>query len=251
MPENKYNFFNVNGAFYNNPATGQLHYTPKHWTNFVSPTARPNADILRAVLDKADELGMSVVLGLGRDGDDLIMNDIYHWQTTYAGLGYHYSQNGNQFVSDLMMQWRLKRVYELESYKALDLIAKYGRHESFVGFYIAHEAHDIISAVQHLYGPVSTNLKYFSPSRLVVVGPFNNPARLKGDRTTYLPMYMAASNVDIFAWQDSVGVGATPTSAALCLNHGTPTNEFLCWLTIMRKYEAWLILPTQIFTNLG
>ncbi len=212
VTQEHYNFWDVDGGFQNNPAANKLHYTPKHWTEYTFfPKARDDADILKALLEKADELGMSVILGLGRDGDDLLINDIYHWSKPGATPPL-ISQNGGQVVSDLMMNWRLNRVRVLEAYKALDLLAIYGLHESFVGFYISHEAHDIISAIQHLYGPISDSLKYLSPSRLVVVGPANDPFRLPGDRTTAMPALMAKSNVDIFAWQDSVGTGVTPSN---------------------------------------
>jgi hypothetical protein len=134
-------------------------------------------DAVEAVLSQADRRGMHVFLGLGRGGDMGLM-----------ATGVHEPD-------------RLRQAVGTSRSVAAELWERYRHHRSLYGWYLTHEMHDLASASAY-YDPVADFCHALAPDKPVLVAPDGTP--VTGPDT------LAASHVDIFAYQDAVGAGYVP-----------------------------------------
>jgi hypothetical protein len=144
------------------------------------------------LFDTADQLGMRIIMGLGRTEDWYLMNDIY------ANL-----TNGNLWLP-LDINRRLSDVVYHSKMIATELYALYGSRTSFYGWYLCHETqyHDVGA---NYYEPVGIHLKSLNPRHQVMVSP---PAFYRnGFLAQSLTESLKNSNIDIVALQDVLGAG--------------------------------------------
>jgi hypothetical protein len=134
-------------------------------------------DAVEAILSQADRHGMHVFLGLGRGGDMALM------------------------ASGVKDPRRLQDGIEISRKVAAELWERYHRHPSLYGWYLTHEMNDLASASAY-YDPVADFCHSLSPDKPVLVAPDGTPATSCET--------LAASHVDIFAYQDAVGAGYVP-----------------------------------------
>ncbi len=134
-------------------------------------------DVLEAVLSQADRQGMHVFLGLGRGGDT---------QLLWGGL---------------RDRERLAAALDLGCRVAAELWERYGSHASFYGWYLTHEMDDLNAAAAY-YDPIADACHALAPDKPVMVAPAGTPVISRE--------LLAASHVDIFAYQDAVGAGYRP-----------------------------------------
>lgn len=134
-------------------------------------------DAVETILSQADRHGMHVFLGLGRGGDMGLMAD------------------------GIKDPQRLQASIANSRASAADLWERYGHHASLYGWYLTHEMHDLALASAY-YDPVADFCHSFAPDRPVLVAPDGTPLTS--------PETLAASHVDIFAYQDAVGPGYVP-----------------------------------------
>jgi len=134
-------------------------------------------DALEAILSQADRHGMHVFLGFGRGGDmGLMAEGVKHPERLQAAI-----TNGRNVAADL---WE-----------------RYSHHASLYGWYLTHEMNDLALASAY-YDPVADFCHSLSPDKPVLVAPDGTPLTS--------PETLAASHVDIFAYQDAVGPGYVP-----------------------------------------
>ena len=131
-------------------------------------------DVVGAILEQADRNGMHVFLGLGRGGDTLLLWD---------GLD----------DAD-----RMAKGVDLGKRVAQELWGLYGHHASVYGWYLTHEANDIVKAGAY-YNPLADLCHSLAPEMPVIIAPSGTPI--------ISPDIIGRSHVDIFAYQDAVGAG--------------------------------------------
>jgi hypothetical protein len=136
-------------------------------------------DVLEAVFRASDDLGMKVMLGLGRSGDTHLL-----WEFEKP-------------------DWKERnaRAIEISGRVASELWARYGSRPSFYGWYLTHEMNDLARASAY-YDPVARLLHQLCPEAPVLVAPAGTPIIRAED--------LRSSEVDIFAYQDAVGAGYMP-----------------------------------------
>lgn len=134
-------------------------------------------DVVETVLSEAERQGMHVFLGLGRGGD-----------TQLLGQG----------LSDAR---RLSAAVKLSKQVARDLWDRYGRQQSFYGWYLTHETNDLHGAAAY-YNPVADFCHSLCSDKPVMVAPAGSPNVTRD--------VLSRSSVDIFAYQDAVGAGYEP-----------------------------------------
>jgi hypothetical protein len=134
-------------------------------------------DAIETILSRADRHGMHVFLGLGRGGDMGLLAD---------------------GIDDPR---RLHAAIDTSRKVAGELWERYHHHPSLYGWYLTHEMNDLASASAY-YDPVADFCHSLSPDRPVLVAPDGTPLTS--------PETLAASHVDIFAYQDAVGAGYVP-----------------------------------------
>jgi hypothetical protein len=134
-------------------------------------------DVVEAVLAQADRHGMKVFLGVGRGGDT---------QLLWGGLG---------------EAARLAAALDLGRRVVAELWERYRSHPSLYGWYLTHEMDDLAAAAAY-YDPMADACHAFAPDKPVLVAPSGTPIITRE--------LLAASHVDIFAYQDAVGAGYRP-----------------------------------------
>jgi hypothetical protein len=160
-------------------------------------------DLVETVLSQADREGMHVFLGLGRGGDTYLL-----WQFEKEG----WSERNAQAIA------LGKRV-------AQELWDRYRHHPSFYGWYFTHEMNDLAKSSAY-YNPLADFCHALSPDKPVMVAPAGTPII---DHAS-----LAASKVDIFAYQDAVGSGYVPYK-----NTFQPENRIAMLEEIYAKYRSW------------
>jgi hypothetical protein len=142
-------------------------------------------NLFDVIFDCADEIGMKIIMGLGRTEDWTLMNDIY----------------ANLIKSPLSLpldvNQRLGEVIHFSKMMGTELYDLYG-------WYLCHETqyHDVGA---NYYDPVSTHLKSLNPHHQVMISP---PATY---RNRFIGKSLTESlencNIDIIAIQDALGAG--------------------------------------------
>lgn len=160
-------------------------------------------DVVGTVLSQADKNGMHVFLGIGRGGDTYLL-----WEFEKAGW-----KERNAAALDLG-RWVAKELWD-----------RYHHHPSFYGWYFTHEMNDLAKASAY-YDPLADFCHSLSPDKPVLVAPAGTPL--------ITPQSLAASRVDIFAYQDAVGSGYVPHK-----NTFNPENRIAMLDTIYAKYRDW------------
>ena len=171
----------------------------QYWADWL--TAYPNVtpfNPLAVMLDECAKLGMRVYVGLGRNGDTPILNDIYAVNI----LG-----TPDPMRFGLSLHTRLSNAVSRTQQVAADINAQYGHIPSLAGFYISHEPDHLASSNNYL-APVTTtggaNPSLRSYGKPIMVAP-SSPLDLAA--TSSFANAMIASGCDIFLPQDSVGPG--------------------------------------------
>lgn len=173
--------------------------TGKYWTDWL--TGFPNVITFNPVsvmLDECAKLGVHVYLGLSRNGDTPLMNDLYLVNV----LG-----NPDPMRYGLSLSTRLTNAINQTRQIAADLVAQYGTVPSFAGFYISHEPDDMAAANNYLTPVTFTggaNPSLRSYGKPIMVAP-SSPIDLAA--TSTFANTLIASGCDIFMPQDSVGPG--------------------------------------------
>lgn len=194
--------------------------------------AATSFDLVDTVLAAASTNGQHVYVGLGRG------TDVY---LAYLGL-----DDPARIATGLDYTQRL----------ADDLWTKYRGHDSFYGWYVTHETADI-AAASALFDPMSTYLKTLTPGKPVLLAPSGTPVASQS--------VIAASAVDVFAYQDAVGAGYIGPDAS-CLPTcpsplGTvtggyaytynPENRMADLSALFASYESWhASTPKAIWSDL-
>lgn len=135
-------------------------------------------DVIGTVIDQAARNGMRVIVGLGRGGDTELM--------------------GSMITRADGWERRTREAIDLGRRVAGELWRRYGGYSSFYGWYLTHESSHLPRAAAY-YDPMADALHALSPDRPVMIAPTGNPVV---DHET-----IAASHVDVFAYQDAVGAG--------------------------------------------
>lgn len=136
-------------------------------------------DVIGTLLSQADRHDMRVMLGVGRSGDTNLL-----WEFDKPG-------------------WTARNAAALAIARRVagDLWRLYGRHRSFYGWYSTHEMNDLARSSAYL-NPLADFCHALSPDRPFLTAPAGTPIITKES--------LAASKVDIFAYQDAVGTGYVP-----------------------------------------
>ena len=168
-------------------------------------------DLVGAFLSEADARGMYVFLGLGRSGDTNLLweFDRPDWDERNARA----AGTANKVASEL---WQ-----------------RYGDHPSFYGWYLSHEMADLARASAH-YDPVARHCHGLAPEKPVLVAPAGTPV--------ITPELLAASAVDIFAYQDAVGAGYVPYEYTYL-----PEKRMAMLDEVYTKYAAWHATSSKHF----
>ncbi|MCP4784854.1 MAG: DUF4434 domain-containing protein [Fuerstiella sp.] len=144
-------------------------------TKFKNPLG---FDFMETVMSQADANQQFVMLGTGRGSDPTL---------TYDGC-----KDAKRLAAARSLSGKIIR----------ELHAKYvKRHHCFSGWYITHECRDIQYASPY-YDFVADLCHALTPGKPVMIAPDGSPV---ADAET-----IAASHVDIFAYQDAVGAGFVP-----------------------------------------
>jgi len=161
-------------------------YIDNKWGAFYSSslpelTQFPNPlgfDFVETVMSQAGRNGQSVMLGIGRGGDPRL---------TYDGCA---------------DPSRLRAARSLAEKVVRELHKKYAaRHKCFAGWYITHECRNIRYASPY-YDYMADLCHSLTSGKPVMIAPDGSP--IADSRV------IAASHVDIFAYQDAVGAGFVP-----------------------------------------
>jgi hypothetical protein len=136
-------------------------------------------DVVGTVLDQAERHGMHVMLGLGRGGDTRLL-----WEFDKP-------------------DWADRNAAALDVGRkvARELWDRYGHRRSFYGWYLTHEMNDLARAAAY-YDPLADFCHALSPDKAVMAAPAGTPVVTREA--------LAASRVDVFAYQDAVGAGYVP-----------------------------------------
>ena len=162
-------------------------------------------DLVEVIMDQADKNQQGVMLGIGRGDDPLL---------TYTGCA---------------DSARLKMARSLAARVVRELHRKYAaRHPCFGGWYITHECRDIRYASPY-YDYVSDLCHELTPGKPVMIAPDGSPVADSG--------VIAASHVDIFAYQDAVGAGFVPAPGDYYSYD--PENRLPTLGEIFEKYATW------------
>jgi len=170
-------------------------------------------DFVDTLLAAADACALNVFVGLGR-GDDL--------QLLWEGLD----------DPD-----RIRRQVDYGRTLAGELWSRYAHHDSFYGWYLAHEADDLPRANRY-YNPMASHLHALAPEKPVLIAPAGNPV--------VSPAILAETEADILAYQDAVGSGYMPN-----VNTWNQENRIAMLHECYRRYrEAHVGARQAIWTDL-
>lgn len=160
-------------------------------------------DVVGTLLSQADKNALHVFLGLGRGGDTHLL-----WEFEQA-------------------DWPARNAAALELGKqvAQELWERYHHHPSFYGWYLTHEMNDLARASAY-YDPLADFCHSLSPDKPVLVAPAGTPL--------ITPESLAASHVDIFAYQDAVGAGYVPYRYTY-----DPENRLAVLDEVYARYRDW------------
>lgn len=207
-------FYKPNFAYpydYDTSRTGQ------YWTDWL--TSYPNVTTFNPVevmLDECATLGMHVYLGLTRNGDTPLMNDLYQVNVLSAPDPMRYG---------LSLSTRLTNAVNQTREIAADLTAQFGTSPAFAGFFISHEPDQLASANNYLT-PVNTtsgvNPSLRSYNLPIMVAPAS-PLDLAADST--FANTLIFSGCDIFLPQDSVGPGYNFNTNAYTYVPSVPVSQ--------------------------
>ncbi len=154
---------------------GGVYYPSRTFADYGSSV---KFDVVGTVLNQASKNGQKVFVGLGR-GPDLLL--------TWTGF-------------DDPQRIQASLAHSMKT--ATELWSLYSHESSFYGWYLTHEANDIAQASSAYYNPMVDFLHSFHADKPVMISPSGTPILSRE--------ILAASKVDIFAYQDAVGSGYVP-----------------------------------------
>lgn len=169
------------------------------WGDWVTefPNVQP-FDAIRVILEESSKLGMKVWLGLTRNGDTPLLNDLFSVNV----LG-----NPDPMRYGLSLPTRLSLAVNSTQEIAADLIEKYNHFPAFHGFFISHEA-DHLASANNYYTPTNftggVHPSVRSYDKPIMIAP-SSPIDLAA--TSTFANAMILSGADIIMPQDSVGPG--------------------------------------------
>lgn len=205
------------------------------WWDWISGTWPnvENFDPVRVTLEECAQLGMHVYLGLGRNGDSALLNDLYD-----VNIG----GQPDPIRYGLTLALRLSNACNRTREVAADLIDQFGHYPSFGGFYISHEpdhlgsANNYLSNVTLVSGDHPMLRSYNKP---IMVAP-SSPIDLSVSGG--FPTAVINSGCDIFLPQDSVGPGADLDTGDYTYDPDTTipqlADHFALWQNVMRIVNA-------------
>lgn len=160
-------------------------------------------DVVGTLLSQAQKNGQQVLLGIGRGGDLWLL-----WQFEKA-------------------DWAARNAFGIDLGKRTiaDLWKRYGHYRSLYGWYFTHEMNDLAKASAY-YDPLAQYCRTLAPEKPTLIAPAGTPIAT--------PETVAASQVDIIAYQDAVGSGYVPYK-----NTFRPENRIAMLEEIYAKYRRW------------
>lgn len=163
-------------------------------------------DFIEAELDRCDSLGIGVWLGLSRQGDTPLIQDLYDLNV----LG---QPDPNRY--GLSLSTRLSNAVVRTLQLADDLFTRYGHHSSFVGFKLGHESSHIPSANNYNTWVNVTGAGGYHPLnwyrdnhniRSMIVPAKLLEGSINITSSTYAQT-VVDSGADVFTWQNAAGPG--------------------------------------------
>lgn len=213
--------------------------TGEFWHDLLgSPATVENFDAVGTILERAQRNGQKVILGLGRNGDTPLIQDL-------KDINIGGNPDPNRY--GLSINTRLSNAVARTREVAADLVSQYGSYSSFYGFYLSHETGHI-GVGNNYYTACNTgagadpNLQSYGKEILIAPG---NTVDLAGDST--FAAKLDASGATIFAPQDAVGAGTNLSTGAYTFSASTTIPQlasyFGTWKTAadLSSVELWSV----------
>lgn len=204
--------------------------TGKFWGDWLTGYSNVAPfDAVKAILEEAAKLGLKVYIGLGRNGDSSLLNDLYSVNI----LG---NPDPNRF--GLSLATRVSNATNRTREVAADLISQYNHIPSFEGFYISHEPDHVESANDYLTPATQTsgtNPSLRSYNKPIILAP---PSPIDLAATSTFANVLIATGCDIIAPQDSVGPGYNFTTGLYTYIPTVAVNALANHFEIWRKVSA-------------
>lgn len=180
-----------------------------HQASAAIPNAEnviPSFDFLDFTLSSAQTLGMNVIVGLNKGGEENLFVTVNEQLQRPGQLA--------RPTSDLPQETKNKvsAVRNGQTQLAKDLWTKYGyRYRSFYGFYLAHESNCFDQISELNYNPLATEIRKFMPlDKVIKISP---PIISRSCGSTEpMNQQIAASKADVISYQDGVGAGFVSTN---------------------------------------
>jgi hypothetical protein len=172
--------------------------TGQYWHTKLADGRVGNFNPVQVILDQAQRNNMRVFLGLGRNGDTPLLQDLYNVNVLLQADPNRYG---------LSLATRLTNAINRTRQVAADLISQFGSYRSFYGFYISHEPGHVNSANSYLTpvtGTAGANPALRTHGKPIMAAP---GIVIDAAATSTFADTLVASGCDIFAPQDSAGPG--------------------------------------------
>lgn len=145
------------------------------------------------ILNAADALGMSVMVGTKLDESTGKLNDNWYLKA--------------------LLPWKVKEEASDAAGYTREMVERFGHHPSMSGLYIPYEVNGIANAkaIGDLYGDISRAAKSVKPDLKVMISPYTNliPGIPLSMPSKYLETWwdtvLSRAGIDVLAWQDGVG----------------------------------------------
>ena len=219
FPRNSYDFD------YDTGTAGQ------YWHTKLSDPRVENFDPLDVILSQAEVNGQHVFIGLGRNGDTSLIEDLL---TEYNGASVplKYGLTVNQRV-DVAVSRTQQVAYEIS--------VAYGGYSSFSGWYLSHE-------ISHLESG-NSYLSKVTQNGVIPLRSYGKPILISPADTADISSFTAGnsilvSGVDIVAPQDAVGAGTDFVNNVYTFNQNIPISQinavFTNWKNAVTVANNWL-----------
>jgi hypothetical protein len=203
----------------------------QYWHNLLSDPRVENFNPLDVVLSQAELNGQQVFVGLGRNGDKELIEDLF---AVFNGAS-------DPLTHGLSLNLRVDLAVSRTQQVAYEIDRDYGGYASLAGWYLSHEISHLESGNSYVTKVTQNGL---IPLRSLGRPILMSPADTLDIADVSAGNSILISGVDIIAPQDAVGAGHDFINKSTTYNVNIPLSQvkgvFTSWRNAVNVANAWL-----------